>query len=121
MTLQIDHTVPNNDGSEIYDFYTDWYCPECSEQCQTVNTIIGPTKTRNMPLHFCNGLFGLLAPMVKSGVNARLRVNYREDYLGKDIQATDERGKVVMSITTERDNGEDLIVHSPCTILKLAH
>jgi hypothetical protein len=115
----IDHYVSLNDGSRIIDFHTDWYCPECSEVAQSVNTVVNGNKLRQMPLHYCAGLYGLLAPMVKKGVQARLRVNYREDYTHGDICTADERGKVVMSITTQRNDGEDLVLHSPCTVLNL--
>lgn len=115
----IERLVKINDGSEIYDFYTDWYCPECEQTAQSVNTVVNGNKLRQMPLHYCSGLYGLLAPMVKKGVEARLRVNFREDYVKSDICTSDERGKIVSSITTQRNDGEDLLVHSPCAVLNL--
>ena len=117
--LSIDHYVNNNDGSIPTEWHTDWYCPECNETCQSVNTVIDGKTWRQMPLHYCPGLFGLLAPMVKQGVHARLRVNFREDYVKSDLVVSDSRGKVAMGITTQRNDGEDLLVHSPCTVLKL--
>lgn len=117
--MHIDHYVNLSDGSQIIDFITDWYCPECHEETQSENTVVSGNKLRQMPLHYCSALHNLLAPMVKKGVVARLRVNYREDYTYDDLVTTDDTGKVVMSITTERNDGEDLLVHSPCKVLKL--
>jgi hypothetical protein len=117
--MTIERLVKLNDGSRVIDFHTDWYCPECNEQAQSTNTVVNGEKLRQMPLHYCPGLHGLLAPMVKAGVTARLRVNYREDYTNGDLVTTDSRGKVVMGITTQRNDGEDLIVHSPCAVLNL--
>lgn len=117
--MTIERYVKLNDDSRIIDFYTDWYCPECSETAQSVNTVMNGKSVRQMPLHYCPGLHGLLANMVKKGVEARLRVNYREDYVNGDLVTADSRGKVVMGITTQRNDGEDLIVHSPCAVLNL--
>lgn len=93
------------------EFHTNWYCPECKLEAQSTQ--------RGMPLHSCPQLQGVMAPMVKQGVKARLKVNFREDFVKKDLVTTDANGRVVMSITTQRDDGEDLLVHSPCAVASL--
>lgn len=71
------------------------------------------------PLHQCPYHRGAFVPLVESGIKAGIRINRREDYLGTDIATTDGDGVPVMSVTTLRDDGEDLTVFAPCVTAKL--
>lgn len=93
-----------------------WYCPECP--IQHVTKILQPCS----PLHFCTSstMRGAMTPLVERGVKARLRINRREDYQGTDILTTDGEGRPVMSITTQRDDGEDCHAFAPCIQVPVA-
>lgn len=87
---------------------TDWHCPNCGATDQTRQA--GP-HTR---MHVCPKLHGLTAPMVQVGVSARVYAREREDYVGTERVQTDDRGRPVMSIVTERaDGSNDVRVLAP--------
>jgi hypothetical protein len=50
---------------------------------------------------------------VAAGIKAKLTINERGDYVGKDLVQTDGYGRPVMSITTTRDDGEDCTIFAP--------
>lgn len=84
-----------------------WTCPNC-----------GATATTNEPrphtkFHTCPKLRFLTAPMVPAGTKAKVVAHEREDYVGSELVQTDEAGRPVMSITTERDDGQDAVVFAP--------
>lgn len=89
-----------------------WYCPKCKGES------VSYEKEPHTRFHDCPVLKLASIPMVPLGTKANLIVNYREDYLGDDLAVTDENGKVVMSITIERDNGFDCTVYCPTAVLK---
>lgn len=85
-----------------------WHCPECRKTDVTNDSGVG---TR---YHICPKMRGLSVPMVLAGVKAKLVLREREDYIGDEmVQLDPERRRPVMSITTERDNGQDVVVFAP--------
>lgn len=84
-----------------------WTCPNCG-LAATTNEARPHTK-----FHTCPKLRGLTAPMVPAGTKAKVTAHEREDYVGQELVQTDEAGRPVMSITTERDDGLDAVVFAP--------
>lgn len=82
----------------------DWYCPNCGKTDQTQET---RPHTRYHP---CPKLRGLSAPMLPADMKAKVTAHEREDYIGNDIPQVDESGRPIMSITTEREDGQDVMV-----------
>jgi hypothetical protein len=82
-----------------------WYCANCDAEARTVDA--------SVPMHRCGGIAGLLSPLVLRGTNAKTVVNERQDYVGRDVPQTDADGKVVMSTTTVRDDGQDCTIYVP--------
>lgn len=85
---------------------TRWECPNCD--LLDVTRQVGP-HTR---MHACRGLGGLTAPMVHAGTRANVRAHEREDYIGSEIVQM-HQGRPVMSVTVERDDGQDALVFAP--------
>lgn len=84
-----------------------WGCQYCPARDLTRET--GP-HTR---MHSCPRFGGLTMPMVREGDRADVRVNEREDYVGREIVATAD-GRPVMSVTTEYPDGRtDVAVYAP--------
>ena len=90
--------------------YIDWRCPECG---QTARTPPVPAKSKTM--HQCPKLRGLVAPMVRADVAARIVLHEREDYVGTaDVQLDPERQRPVMNMETQYADGHtDLTVYAP--------
>ncbi len=84
-----------------------WECPSCDLQEVTHEA---QPHTR---FHACRGLAGLTAPMVPAGTRAEHRLNDRQDYVNGELVQRDGEGRVVMSLQTIRDNGEDCTVFAP--------
>ena len=85
-----------------------WHCPACK---QTDTTNDDGTGTR---FHACARMRGLSVPFVLAGVSAKLVLNEREDYVGRDkVQLDPERRRPIMNITTVRDDGQDVVVFAP--------
>lgn len=84
-----------------------WECPSCDF---TDVTYEAQPHTR---MHACRGLRGLTAPMVPAGARAEHRPQERGDYTNGDLVQTDGEGRVVMSLLTIRDDGEDCTVYAP--------
>ena len=82
-----------------------WYCPNCG---LTEQTAIVPNRW-----HQCAKLRGLMAPLLPEGTKGKIVAHDREDYVGDDLVQTDPAGRQVMSITTTRDEGQDVIVFAP--------
>lgn len=82
-------------------------CPNCDSHL----------KLQQMPakpvLHPCRGLKGLMAPMIREGVKAKVEAHEREDYVNGDLVQTDGEGRPVMSVVTTRDDGQDVAVFAP--------
>lgn len=84
-----------------------WECPECHKQAVT-NEARPHTE-----FHSCPSLRGAWAPLIEAGIKAHLVVNERDDYIGTAIPFVDQDGKVIKSITTIREDGEDCHILAP--------
>lgn len=89
---------------------TAWYCPNCSAVDYTTET---QPHTR---YHSCPGLHSISAPMIRTGVRAKVEAKLREDYIGTDIVTTDDALRPIMSVVTTRDDGTDCAVFAPTAI-----
>lgn len=85
-----------------------WRCPNCGREKRTQRV------EAHTPLHQCPRLRGAWAPFVVEGVNARLELVERGDYVKKDLVQTDGEGRPVMSVITHRDAGQDCTIFAPC-------
>jgi hypothetical protein len=86
--------------------HRDWECPNCGRTDRT------PASVPNR-YHPCPKLRGLMAPYLPAGVKAKVVAHDRDDYVNGDKVQTDAAGRPVMSITTERENGQDVMVFAP--------
>ena len=84
-----------------------WYCPNCPLEQVTYEA------RPHSRFHICPGLRGLTAPMLPAGTRAKVYARDREDYVGGEIVQTDAYGRPVMSVVTERADGQDAIVFAP--------
>jgi len=87
--------------------FTDWRCPACGKTDRTAES---RPHTR---FHPCPRMHGLSTPMVRAGTAAKLVLNERQDYVGKELVRLDDRGRPAMSISTIRDDGQDAVVFAP--------
>lgn len=84
-----------------------WYCPNCRKEDVT-------TEPRpHSRFHPCPKMGGLIAPMLPAGTKAKVTAHEREDYVGSEIVRLNDDGRPVMSITTEREEGQDVVVFAP--------
>lgn len=86
-------------------------CPNCTSEL-VLDEVPGKPV-----LHPCRGLVGLMAPMVRQGVNCKVEAVERDDYEGRDLAHRDGEGRVVMAIETTRDDGTDRIVLVPTAVV----
>lgn len=84
---------------------TRWYCPNCT----ITDTTAGLLPNR---YHTCAGLHMLTAPLLREGTRATVTAEEREDYLGDDIQATGDDGRVYMAVRTTYDDHDDVAVNA---------
>ncbi len=84
---------------------TGWWCPNCDAAARTVTTRI--------PMHPCPGLKGLMAPLVREGVSAKVEAVERGDWVGSEAVQTDGEGRPVMAVVTIREDGQDCTVFAP--------
>jgi hypothetical protein len=86
----------------------EWYCPACGATDQTKEV---KPHTR---FHVCPKLRFLTAPMLPRGTSAKVELNEREDYIGRElVQLDPEQGRPVMNMVTTRDEGTDCMVYAP--------
>lgn len=86
--------------------YRDWECPtQCGSRARTFDAAL--------PHHPCRNAGGLMIALTPVGAKAGVRINERQDYLGRDT-ATIVEGVAVMSSTVEHDDGCDTTVYVPC-------
>lgn len=83
-------------------------CPSCG--------LMDTTSQQGTRMHPCPALAGLTVPLLPAGQAGAHRVNNREDYVGRELVQTDADGRVVASVTTRRDDGEDLTVYAPTAL-----
>jgi hypothetical protein len=89
-----------------------WACPNCDATAVTGPTR-APTGGGSTQMHHCAGLAGLVAPMLLEGVRAKVEALTREDYEGDSLAQRDGEGRVVMSVVTTREDGQDCTVLAP--------
>jgi hypothetical protein len=80
-------------------------CPNC--------TLTAPAALGTV-MHTCPGLAGLSVPLQPEGSRVRHVVVEREDYVGSEDVQTDDNGRPVMAVLTERPDGSnDTVVYAP--------
>ena len=97
-------------NTQIIQTITEWYCPACKREDTTLE------QNPHVRLHPCPKMYGMSTPYVKKGVKAKLIALERQDYVGGEIVQTDDRGRPIMSIVTEREDGQDAIVFAPVAV-----
>lgn len=90
-----------------------WHCPSCSSQHVTNR---GDVHT---PMHNCRSLGGLSVPFIDAAQKGTNRIRERDDYIGTSIGTQLEDGRMVMSVITDRDEGQDVTVYAPCAVARL--
>ena len=84
-----------------------WRCPSCGLEHRSQGT--------KDAMHHCPKLNGLLVPLVLEGRPGAHKVLLREDYQKTDLcSARDSNNRIVMSVSTEFDDGNALTVYMPC-------
>ena len=84
---------------------TSWGCPNCP--AEHVTHLAQP----HAPFHQCPGLSGILAPYVQAGTRCKVEAAVREDYVnGERGLRYDGDGRPIMSVITEREDGQDCTV-----------
>ena len=87
---------------------TNWQCNSCGMQH------VEPARAEVItPMHACGGMAGAWVPFVPANSTARLRVEERQDYIGKDTPFVDAKGRPIMSVYTMREDGEDCHILAP--------
>jgi hypothetical protein len=87
----------------------DWVCADdCGSSAHTYDGAL--------PHHPCRKKAGLMVALIPAGTKAKVTVHGREDYLGRDIPQRDANGRVVMSTTVTRDEGEDCSIYVPTVV-----
>ena len=84
-----------------------WYCPNCP-----VTAVSPPLPPGTRKFHVCPGLHMLTAPLVEAGTRCKVTAEVREEYLGREVQATGDDGRPYMAVRTTRDDGCDLAVNA---------
>lgn len=84
-----------------------WSCPNCT------TTVVTYLSEPHSKMHACKGLHGMTVPMVSDGVKSRVYAVERGDYIGKELVTLDGEGRPIMSVITERDDGQDCTVYAP--------
>lgn len=84
-----------------------WCCPNCPAS----------ETTRGLPanaarFHNCPGLHMLSAPLVRAGVSCKVTAEERQDYLGREMQATGDDGKPYMAVRTTYEDHDDLAANA---------
>lgn len=92
---------------------TFWHCPNCGLQDATRE------KRPHTRFHNCPRLAGVIAPLLPVGVKAKITAHEREDYVGSDGVRLDDNGRPIMSVITEREDGQDAIVFAPTVRLRV--
>lgn len=91
----------------LLDAWQDWECPNC-----TVAERTRPLPPNASRFHTCAGLHMLSAPLVRAGTGCKVEAEERQDYLGREVQATGDDGRPYMAVRTTRSDGEDLAVNA---------
>ena len=85
-----------------------WGCPNC-----WADVWAPPPPPGQVKFHVCPGLHGLTAPLIREGMRAAVTAEERQEYLGREVQATGDDGKPYMAVRTEHADGHtDLAVNA---------
>ncbi len=90
----------------------DWYCPNCGLRDSTPDVRLKPGE-RVSRVHTCPALGSIMAPMLPAGLKAKVYAREREDYVGTEKVLLNSAGRPIMSVVTEREDGQDAIVFAP--------
>jgi hypothetical protein len=104
------HSAAFNAGIVI-DAQRRWQCNTCGR----LHVTQASTEGVQTPLHQCAALAGTWVPFVPAGSGAVIRVEERQDYIGKDTVFHDTNGRPIMSVYTMREDGEDCHILAPTT------
>ena len=86
----------------------EWFCPNCKQEDVTHEA------RPHSRFHVCPKLRGLTAPMLPKGMDAKVTVHEREDYVGNEDVFRGPDGRPIMSIVTTRADGtNDAMVFAP--------
>ena len=83
-----------------------WICERCHLQDVTHEP---RPHTR---FHACGAMGGLTMPMQRKGERVKVTIVEREDYIGGETVTT-VAGRPIMSVVTERSDGQDCVVYAP--------
>lgn len=99
MTLDLSQIVPP----------THWVCVSGCPAHDVTRLAEPHTRFHSCPAHG-----GMTMPLVREGERVKVVLNDREDYVGDaSDDLTWHEGRPVMSVTTTRDDGEDVAVYAP--------
>lgn len=94
-----------------------FYCPRCDFTAVRFDNIANaPPGAVVGEFHNCKGMAGAWVPMLPDGVAGALERRERGDYVGAEVVQHDAEGKVLASVQTIRDDGEDCTVYAPCAV-----
>lgn len=88
-----------------------WVCPN---GCPTMDAT--QRSDVHQQLHPCRAMGGLMVPLVEQGMQVKVSVHEREDFLGDEVVTTDDAGRPVMAVSITRDDGEDRVVFAPLAV-----
>ena len=91
-----------------------WVCPNCD--LEEITYLAKP----HTQMHTCPGMKYMSMPMVPDGIDAKVELTLREDYLGADAgnAQVDEDGTPWSSAVTTREDGTDCAVFAPAATMK---
>lgn len=102
--------MPDHFVHQVPLFGREWYCAKgCKAAAVTYDTKI--------PMHPCPKMADLMVPLIKVGTKAKLETVERQDEVGDELVQADANGRVIMSVVTTRDDGQDCTVYPPTATL----
>lgn len=91
----------------LLDAESRWECQHCEHKQVLRGAVPGAV------IHKCRGLAGVIAPLTPAGTRCRVRVFEREDYVAGETVQTNGYGRPIMSVVTEREDGQDCLILAP--------
>lgn len=83
-----------------------WVCAhECGSRATTYDDAL--------PHHPCPAMGGLMVPLIIEGTKVKMTAVEREDYVGQENVRLNDAGRPVMSVITERPDGQDCTIYAP--------
>lgn len=86
-----------------------WQCNSCGR----LHVTQASNEGVQTPMHQCAALAGTWVPFVPGNTDGVLRLEVRQDYVGKDTPFVDANGRPIMSVYTMREDGEDCHILAP--------